>query len=162
MQYIKSTEDGIELHAYLAYIRDCGPVLPPGAREFVMAPGRYDLQSPSCLHDSWVESISILEAGSGERRQNRVLQIEIVLLGAFHDGYHFLRYAGVRNYSALISKSVRGEAKIGHGDWMIDEVTMESEGLVKHAILFAETGSWEIVCDDIAYSWESKPAALHS
>lgn len=115
------------------------------------------MHSRACLHDSWVERISITEVGESADMATRQLEIEILLLGAYHDGYHHLKYSGVTRYSGQILKTVRVNTPIGHGDWMVDEVTVLDSGAVKHEISFAETGTWEIICDDFIYQWQEMP-----
>lgn len=162
MRFIKSDHEGIDLQAYGEYLAANARFMPPGARSYVSAEGRYEMHSHACLHDSWIERISIIERGEGERGATRPVEIEIVLLGAYHDGYHFLKYSGVKSYRGAIHKTIRVSALIGHGDWMVDEVVLMDDGSVKHEIMFAETGTWEIVCDDFSYFWQERPERLHA
>src|SRR5215472_10521062 len=69
-----------------------------------------------CPHDAWVEAVTISEPASGERHQDRELQIQIRLLGAYHDGIIEFTYRHVQNYS------FEGSGITGHGDWLRDEV----------------------------------------
>lgn len=73
-----------------------------------------DHRSP---HDAWVESIIISEPSSGDRHENRGLEIHVRLLGAYHDGTIEFNYKGVQRYSI---EAMRDAA--GHGDWLEDEV----------------------------------------
>jgi hypothetical protein len=75
---------------------------------------------PRCPHDAWVESVTISEPSSGERQENRGLEIHIRLLGAYQDGTIEFTYRGVQNYSMQAMRDVAG-----HGDWLEDEVDVK-------------------------------------
>jgi hypothetical protein len=149
MKYIRHTERGWELEAYRQYVRDQESAFPAGARHFVLEPWHYDIQHHQCPHDSWLEKLTLREMASGERAQARHIQIEAQFLGAYHDGYFELLYDTVTEYS--LGLAANSQKSVGHGDWIVDEITLEETGLVKHEILFSNSGSWSIVCYDLHY-----------
>ncbi len=141
-------EETRRLHEeYRAYLASIAAALPAAAREFALAPWHYDPRDPRCPHDAWVEAITISEPASGERHEQRGLEIRIRLLGAYHDGHIELRYVNVHGYAADAAQGLIG----GHGDWLVDEIALE-EGRVVHSIEFVN-GMLRIACEDIAYAW---------
>jgi hypothetical protein len=102
-----------------------------------------------CPHDAWVESVTISEPASGERCEKRELQIQILLLGAYHDGTIEFTYRQVQNYSLLGSRAT------GHGDWLRDEVE-DREGSIVHDIELT-TGKFRIDAKAVEYKWTASP-----
>lgn len=131
---------------YKNYLESIEHKLKPSAREFALADWRYDFQDHKCPHDSWVEHLKIYETSSGERRQIRFTQIELKLLGAYHDGYLVLNYCNVQNYCINNSSDA-------HGDWLYDEIRISEDNLVIHEIEFLVDTYWIIKCEDIKSNW---------
>jgi hypothetical protein len=140
----------IAFRDYRAYLESVRSFLSPSGYEFASAPWHYDHNDHKCPHDSWVESLLIREPSSGTRHEVREIEIAIRLLGAFHDGYLELSYPGVHSYSIT---GVTGKPKIGHGDWLADEVRLSNNNLVLHEILFSCGGRWTIESRDIQFRW---------
>ncbi len=97
-----------------------------------------------------MESFLIREPSSGNRHEVREIEIAIRLFGAFHDGRLELSYPSVRSYSTF---GVTGKPKIGHGDWLVDEVRLSDNNLVLHEILFSSGSRWIIESRDIQFRW---------
>ena len=133
---------------YLESIRDG---LPRSAYEFASATWHYNYNDHRCPHDSWVESIEILEPSSGIRHKEREIEIAIRLLGAYQDGHLELSYAGVRSYSL---SNGNGSPKTSHGDWLVDEIRLSENNLVLHEILFSSETRWTIESRDIFIVWK--------
>lgn len=133
---------------YRKYLKSISDSLPISAREFALAEWRLSPSFHECPHDSWVEYLKIYEDASGERRQNRVLHIEVRLLGAYHDGFLDLKYKNVTQYA--LSKTDNWE---DHGDWLYDEVRLSENKLVLHEIEFHSQTNWLIECKDIEFVW---------
>lgn len=111
-----------------------------------------DHRSP---HDAWVESITISEPSSGERHQNRGLEIHIRLLGAYHDGTIEFTYTGVQHYSIEAMRDIAG-----HGDWLEDEVDVRRHDTLLHKVALTN-GRFEIEAQNIEYRWcPSHPSAI--
>jgi hypothetical protein len=133
--------------------------MPASAFAFANADWHYDHSDPRCPHDAWVESLTVVEPSSGERREVRSLEIRIELLGAYHDGRIRLTYSGVRQYSFFQPRAEERPAPSrGHGDWLLDEVRVSEHSrpqqlLVVHEVLLAAGGTWMIECADILYEW---------
>lgn len=107
-----------------------------------------DHRSP---HDSWVESITISEPSTGDRSENRGLEIHLRLLGAYHDGTIEFTYKEVQHYS------LRGMRDLaGHGDWLDDEVDVKKHDTLHHKVTLTN-GSFEIEARDIEYKWTPLP-----
>ena len=140
------------LAKYLEYIAETEQSLPPGARNFVFLPYHYAMTDPKCPHDSWVETVNILEMGSRTDRGRRRISILSRFLGAYHDGYFDIEYKNVDSYRMSLKTSYRKITPIGHGDWIVDEILLDRAGHVSHEIIF-ENGSWKIICEDLNYSW---------
>jgi hypothetical protein len=104
-----------------------------------------------CPHDAWVESVTVSEPSSGERHENRGLEIHIRLLGAYHDGIIEFAYTGVQNYSMQAVRDVAG-----HGDWLEDEVDVKRQDTLLHKITLTN-GSFEIEAKDVEYKWTPLP-----
>jgi hypothetical protein len=75
------------------------------------------------------------------------------LLSAYHDRHIELIYDGVRNYSLEASAEFKSPpaCKIGHGDWLIDEIRLSEGNLVLHEIEFSIGSRWVIECENIRY-----------
>ena len=134
--------------------------MPRHAFEFASAEWHYDHDDPRCPHDAWVDSLTVREPFSGERNEIRSLEIRVELLGAFHNGRIRITYPGVRQYSVFQPRqhAPGPTPSRGHGDWLVDEVTVANNSrpehlLVVHEIVFANGGSWTIESEDILYEW---------
>ena len=120
-----------------------------------MAPWHYDEQDHRCPHDSWLEALIISEPSSEVRCEIKSINILIRLLGAYHDGYLELRYENVRPYSmAGNAPEPTLHGIFGHGDWLIDEITVTDSGSVVHEILFRRGDRWKIESEEILADWQ--------
>jgi hypothetical protein len=141
--------------AYGEYLESIRDRLPASAYAFAAAPWHYDFSDRRCPHDSWVESLTVGEPSSGERRQRRGVEIAARLLGAYHDGHILLTYKAVHGY---LLKSPNDYASppldAGHGDWLADEIRLSDGGLVLHEVEFSRGSRWVIECEDMTYDWE--------
>lgn len=155
MKIITHANGSYDLRAYLAYLDDMSDKLPDNTRAFAFAPGHYDMSHRRCPHDSWVDSLSITELCEGDRNHIRRLEIKARFMGAYHDGFFELTYTDVTKYLLSVGSTIRKDARIGHGDWVVDEILMKGN-LVCHEIQFSNSGRWKIVCSDITYLWSSK------
>ena len=140
-----------------AHLRSIRDRLPESARAFAEAPWHYDPNDHRCPHDTWTERLLVAERAWGDRRQRRRIDIEVRLLGAWHDGHLTLRYRNVVAYR--LDQPNRPADRlyrrwVGHGDWLVDDVGLSAEGFVTHEVLVAWGGRWYIECEDLADSWE--------
>jgi hypothetical protein len=149
VRFIRYEKHGWVLDDYLQYLAENAAAFPSGARGFATASWHFDFKHPQCPHDSWLEELSIREIGSGPRHQVRSLGMTARFLGAYHDGYFDLRYEGVSSYLLKLS-TVKGSR--GHGDWIIDEVTMSDRNMIHHEILLSEA-TLSVDCADLQYHW---------
>jgi hypothetical protein len=131
MHHILS-ERGIDFDAYAAYLATVRDRLPAHVAAFAGDPRHFALDAPETLHDAWLEALAVREPGKGARRDVRATELEVRLLGAFHDRTHRLRYSGVRHYEVL-GAHVAG----GHGDLLTHEVRLAPDGAgLVHEYLF--------------------------
>ena len=86
----------------------------------------------------------------------RHTQIDVRLLGAFHEAHLELNYRDVRSYtlSAQPSGKLQADQNAGHGDWLNDEVRLSENNLVLHEILFRNRSRWLIEASDILWEWK--------
>jgi hypothetical protein len=151
MRYIQRNAEGCDLDAYLRYVAERRQDFPAGARDFVAQSWRYDLNDHRCPHDSWLESLTLREVATGDRQQTRSVEIAARFLGTYHDGTFDLTYEGVTDYALAFAKPAK-RPNVAHGDWIVDEVTLNEAGAVVHEIQF-EGGVWSIVCADVRHRW---------
>jgi hypothetical protein len=142
--------------AYRAYLASIREMLPQSAFEFATAPWR-DSDDHRNLHDAWVESLTIREPSSGDRHEKRALELHLLLLGAYHDGHTVLIYRDVQSYALDTPVTFkRPPFNVGHGDWLVDEVTLSENNFVQHEIEFSRGSRWRIECRDIEWAWHPK------
>jgi hypothetical protein len=145
---------GEALNAYYSYLETVKTKLPSAAFDFAIAKWHYDHEDQRCPHDSWVESLNIQEVSSGNRKENRSIEMHLKLLGAFHDGHINLYYKQVKGYTLNTPTEVQMlPLNVGHGDWLNDEIRLSERGLVIHEIKFSRGSRWIIECEDIVYKW---------
>jgi hypothetical protein len=146
--------------AYRRYLDSIREQLPPAAFAFATADWHYNFADPRCPHDAWVESVIIAESAAGTQREQRRIDIQVRLLGAYHDGHIELHYRNVAAYTLEHpAGSTEPPRERGHGDWRDDEVRLSARGLVIHDVMFIGGSHWLIECEDIQYRW--LPAAQH-
>jgi hypothetical protein len=140
---------------YREYLESVREYMPRSAHEFATAPWHYDTADARSLHDSWVDFLTIREPAQGERREIRSLEIEIRLLGPYHNGKTVLVYRNVQSYSLNTPFGlVSPPHEVGHGDWLCDEVRLSERNHVLHEIEFSRGSRWIIECADIVCAWE--------
>lgn len=135
----------IDTSGYPGYLAQVKDRLPPGARAYAEAIWHYDFQDQRCPHDAWMDSLIITEIP--DRDHPRRVDLFLRLVGANHSGYLEFRYTSVTRYASTVTLGSRG-----HGDLMIDEITLEDDNQITHEIAF-ERGNWEITCRDLSVIW---------
>jgi hypothetical protein len=142
---------------YREYLDSIRSVMPQSAYEFATAPWHYDNSDSRSLHDSWVDSLLINELASGARHEIRLLEMKVQLRGPYHNGSTMLEHREVYSYSlGMPFSSSPGRRRLGHGDWLCDEVRLSDGGHVLHEIEFSTGCRWIIECTDVEWRW--KPA----
>lgn len=100
-----------------------------------------------------VDQLAIVETPLEQDLADRSIDINLQLLGAYHDGKIQLSYQRVRTYN-LVSGSQKPFEKTSHGDCIIDEIRLaDHDGYVEHEITFWHDARWLIQCADIQYEW---------
>lgn len=144
--------------AYEQHLQKIAKKLPPSVKEYAQAEWHYDPSDHRCPHDSWLEHIIIRELANGERSEIRSLEIEMRLLGAYHDGHLEFIYSDVESY-CLNQPYREGRWETnekGHKDWMVDEIDLSRHGYVWHEIEWQDGGHWMIECKSFEYRWIPK------
>lgn len=134
------------LHEYLNSI---APRLPEGVRGFALAGWRYDLEDNRCPCDSLLESAVFEENDSSFTNEAPNISLTLTLRGAFKDGRLVLVYEGVSEYHL---RKVQFPREDFHGDWLGDEIQLQTNGRVLHVIEF-ESGLWKILFQDMKWYW---------
>lgn len=141
--------------AYLEYLHSIKARLPSSAHEFATASWHYDPSHHQCPHDAWVESLTISEPSEGDNHEERSIEMNLCLLGAYHDGYIEVTYKQVKSYSLYTPAEFKGPPlNVGHGDWLVDEIRLSEREFVLHEIEFSRGSRWVIECEDIIYQWK--------
>lgn len=154
MEYLKDAEDGsVSFAKYFEFLQSIKGSMPSELQSYALEYGHYNLSSHSSLHDAWLITLTVAEIGSGERNEDRRVDIGLRFLGPFHDKELLLSYLGVSRYS-IRSPSIRG----GHGDVMIHEFRRSSDGSFLHEIAFV-TGS-EIIVEFTDFAYEERAVDL--
>lgn len=131
MDYILG-ERCIDFGAYAAYLATVRDRLPAHVAAFASDERHFALNAPETLHDAWLVGITVREPATGARQELRRTEVDVRLLGPFHDREHVLRYTGVRRYEA-----VGVGVADGHGDLYTHEVRLASDGVgLIHEYLF--------------------------
>lgn len=137
-----------------AYEEDLAPIvsqLPVDARKYALASWHCDPTDHRCIHDAWVETISVVEAGTGARKEIRSMGVVIRLLAAHHDRRLILKFPGVRRYSVQRLQSQFDRPNAGHGDVLDDSIKLASDGYLLYT-LRTEFGTVEIEAKDLQFS----------
>jgi hypothetical protein len=143
------------LAEYRIYLESVRGQMPESAYAFAMADWHYDHSDHRCLHDAWVRQVDVKEVGSGARLSDRHVDLGTELLGAYQDGLVRLQYIGVEAYLIELPQQAIKASRRGHGDWLIDEVSLNQAGGVRHEVFFSTGARWIIDCADLICEWHS-------
>jgi len=153
MNYIAQVGGVTVFDEYFEYLESIKNSLPAHVYEFASDYGHYNLTDHSSLHDAWLNSLNIIEPSSGERNENRRIEIIANFLGPFHDREIVLRYLNVQSFNLQTpseSESSR-KSQLGHGDLLIHEVRFENQ-LIVHELNFLRGSTFIIECKDLIHS----------
>lgn len=136
--------------AYFSYVDQIKDLLPRHVYEFACAEWHYSLDDPRSLHDSMLTSMQLLE---NERSIDMVVRAK----SAFDERVHTIEYLDVKSYSVsyeAMKWPEEGEVLLvnSHGGWLVDEITLDEQGFIRHEIGFRWGAVWVIVSKDIKYS----------
>lgn len=159
MEFINSEPGYIDFNRYARYVESIRDRLPAHIYAFASDQRFFNFTSHSSLHDAWLESLTVREAASGERDEIRRLEIEIILLGPFHDLRTRLLYTGVTHYSAFAPAKPEHPRyeHTAHGNLFTHEVRLGESGGLIHEIIFERDATILIECADIRHSEEPFP-----
>ncbi len=158
---IHFTDVVFDIEGYRRYIESVRESLPEAAYAFAVDSRHVDPAARETLHDAWLDSITIREDASGDRREIRRLAIDISLLGPFHDRRIHLRYRGVHAYrfEALPAEGIRF-THTAHGDLLMHEMRVGAAGGIVHELVFERRGTYLIECDEFSHVQEPLQASL--
>jgi hypothetical protein len=148
-------EKSLRVSLWAGYEEALAPIasrLPANARKYALASWHRDVTDHRCIHDAWIEAISVVEDGSGIRKEKRAMGIVIRLLSAHQDRRLILKLPGVRRYiieRPLIEGQSRNDA--GHGDILDDSIQLTSDGYILYSLRM-EFGRLEIESKDVEFS----------
>lgn len=148
MKYVYTDSQGTHFDHYFEYVKSLRSKLPLHVFRFASNPEHYSLTSHASLHDAWLERYEVREPAEGERKQYRQTELQVCLLGPYHDRRIFLEYGEVQTYSVSSSNSASG-----HGDLLVHEVRLEETGLLVHELQFVN-GNMVVQCKDIRHRQE--------
>jgi len=137
-------------NSYREYLRSVRDRLPAAVAKFAGADWWYNPNDHRSLHDAWVESIRLDETALAASRV-RPINIDVTLLGPYHDRRTTLSYRDVSQYALRLDQSSLDGAG-GHGDWLIDEIRLSPAGGVIHEVEFSSGATWLIECATIQYA----------
>jgi hypothetical protein len=140
LRYIGEVQYGWNHEPYWKYLDSVGHLWPPHIFRFAGSVENHDLESPNSLHDSWVENLFVREVSSAANRSQRIVQIDLSLLGPHHDRFIHLTYGGVKFYQLQMEAGPPGTVQMrnrGHGDLLVHELRSEDDGTFSHEIVFA-------------------------
>ena len=150
MQYIHQDEKGVfHFTTYFEYIESIFDKIPKHLYNFAKDFGRYSLNHPSSLHDTWLSSLTVSE--NYEKDDSSIAQVEIhlSLLGQLHDRYIELVYKRVSHYSFEKTLFQKPPTQTAHGDLIVHEIRLTDFGKICHEVLFSKGAVFLIECEDI-------------
>jgi hypothetical protein len=139
-----STENGYDWDGYINYLESIRDKVPEHVMRFASDPDRYYRS----IHDAWLDYFKIEEIVSSERMERRSTEIEMRLLGPFHDRRVFIRYKGVIGYQITATGLEKG-----HGDLLLHEVRLGDDSELIHELEFDRDRIMTIRCRDLIH-WE--------
>jgi hypothetical protein len=140
MQHIHQSEIlGLDFDNYFSYLPTVQDKFTHSAYQFASNPHHYDLSSHLSLHDAWLESFTVSEVATGERKQIRNIEITLCFLGPFHDFKFYLKYSSVSSYQSTFGhpESTNIPIPTSHGDLLIHEMRISNQGHQEHELLFS-------------------------
>jgi hypothetical protein len=126
--------------------------LPVNARKYALAAWHCDVTDHRCVHDAWIEAISVVESGTGARKEKRGMGIVMRLLGAYRDRYLILKFPGVSRYVIEHPLSEEQRRKdVAHGDVLDDSIQLTPHGTILYSMRM-EFARVEIEAKDVEFS----------
>jgi hypothetical protein len=133
---------------YAAYLEENCARFPVSAFEYASTPWRNNFSDHRAPHDAWVASIHFIDRSLPTAGGERATDLELVLLGAYHDGHLHLSYRGVRSFQLSSEHADTSPTEVYR-----DEVRLSDRGLVLHEVEFLGRDNWLIECRDIEFEW---------
>ncbi|NVJ49462.1 MAG: hypothetical protein HWE11_03690 [Gammaproteobacteria bacterium] len=152
IDHLEYEEFKVKADEYRQYLDSIKDKLSLSPKDFIFEDWYNEPNSHKCPHDSWLDRLVVSEDSES------TVQIELRLLGAYHDGFITFRYSGVQYYNLARHESSIVESS--HGDLRYQEFRLDSDGNVIHEFDWynlGENGLFLIACREIEYIWEPIP-----
>ncbi|GAA0763856.1 hypothetical protein LRH25_32540 [Ideonella azotifigens] len=142
MNYIyKDASGAMRFDRYFEYLSKIKDQLGEHVFSFAADPGRYYLDTPGTLHDAWLSDLNI---GSALLAKPLATNIEIKLLGAFHDREFLLQYQNVLKFDINWVATVSPVDLLTHEFRCIDSV-------IEHEYQFDHEMKLQISCTSMQW-----------
>lgn len=139
---------------YAEYLDRHRSKFPPAAFGYASAEWQENFNDCRAPHDSWVSEVKFVDRPLPGAGADRRTDLEIVLLGAFHDGHLHLRYTEVQSFHLTSTTAALGAIEVYR-----DEVRLSDNGHVVHEIEFLGAENWLVECKDMEWAWVPCPPA---
>jgi hypothetical protein len=157
MQHIQQSELlGLDFDNYFLYLPTVQDKFTRSAYQFASNPHHYDPSNHLSLHDAWLESFTVSEVATGERKQIRNIEITLCFLGPYHDFKFYLKYNSVSAYQSTFSTPERSNNLLpaSHGDLLIHEMRISNKGHQEHELLFSSGATIVIEFGEFSHTVE--------
>ena len=142
MKYIKTDARGFMTYdAYFEYLETIRDKLGENLYLFASDPERHNLSSHRSLHDAWIKSLTVKTSYGSPGSESTDGDVDLVLLGPYHDRILTLNYSGVRACNVDFQFCQNGRKR----DLLYHELRHEN-GIVEHELVFDGDMSIEIFC----------------
>lgn len=156
-KHIFRDDDGVwQFGAYFAHLDSIRSRIPEALFDLIRNENRYDLSSPTSLHDAWLVSLKLL--GPHERAPAEVFTIELALLGPLHDREFELTYLSAHHYNIeMLPRPACADMVEYQGatrrkdDLITHEFDVSAAGKLEHRLLFDSGLAIFIACADILF-----------
>lgn len=147
MKYIKDDEQGFTSFSdYFSYLASMKHEFQEEIYVFLADETRYDLSSKGSLHDAWIKTLTFNSPFVTDEVAEDVPNVQLILLGPYHDRDFVLSYFGVVSCDMNLQLSDDDRKK----DLLIHEARME-EGIMVHELLFDGDMTIKIRCKSMHF-----------
>jgi hypothetical protein len=147
VKYIKDDEQGFTSFSdYFSYLASMKHEFEEKIHAFLADETRYDLGSRGSLHDAWIKSLTFNSPFVIDELADDVPNVQLVLLGPYHDRDFVLSYFGVLACDMNLQLSDDDRKK----DLLIHECSIEA-GVMVHEILFDGDMTIKIRCKSMRF-----------
>lgn len=147
LKFIYEDERGVTcFDRYFAYLSSIAEQLPAEVREFACDHGRYELNGPRTLHDSWLAEFRGVNDYSDSAAVSR--ELRVVLLLPSHRRTVSMTYSRVHGFSASMTPTRWPTKPV---DLLVHEFSVLEDGLVRHVVEFDSDSWYEVVFSEFSF-----------